>query len=1066
MRPLEELWDAEEGSLWEFEIGANEGIGGEGEGTREGTGQLAPFETIESILTSLPDVSSAVMQERLEILIGGGEYHGWCVQIDGIDHIRVYCDTGNPWLVPARWMLSLLKDARRLPDTYCASMKCSIVKELEEDAAAVPRSWWSEVPKFHRLKKIHEHKHLDTGIIYQVTLERIMQDASRTDTDANASLKTALAAPGASGAHTTHSVRAQWRHKKPEGGKKKQNAQNAQNAQNTQNAHAPGARARTFYQHGMRLAAIARNEPNPMRLDEHGAVLVEFGKVIAAARRRPRQGEPRDERPFFMAPKPVTLEQVHLIDPETRYGAVTIQGDYCVTDKADGERMLFYVHSDGKCYLINNSLEVRGTGIVAKSSRLHGSVVDGEYIDAAAMRFPGQKSMFAAFDVYFRNGQSLINRPLFAEEREQPARARRPHPAAQGAHQPDPESDPDFGKGRYDILKDMFEDIGFWNMSAANVAMGVKKHRRASGPAIFEAAKATLQDAQRLPYANDGLIFTPANLYVWGVYANRRPVSVTPEMGRWDRVFKWKPAHMNSVDFLVRATGEKRPGGRDTVLHGFELMCGYNMVKNTPIEVDDGMRYLHDPEERARIIAMRDRYEPAPFEPHTYLNENASRLWLPDNKTLEGEAVTDDTIVECQFDFAAGTGESANAAAGQWRAMRVREDKTRLYRATRNISRAANDMSTARNIWMTIHEPVTEAMIKGDVRITMADIEAKQAGTEERYYARDIARYHLLSVNMQNFHNLVIKKQLFEEPTVSYRRRLLELACGQAGDMSRWADAGYSVVVGIDMNKNNICDSMNGAYARGIRMSNDAGNPGNTHQNNHRQAGSATPTMCFMIGDCGKSLTTGEAFHESPESEDMWRALTKTTNPSYIAPVAAAFNRKNVPEFDVVSCQFAIHYFFESSDILDTFLRNVSDHLREGGYFITSCMDGETVHSLLRTEGPIVTGRVAGNTVWAIHKGYESFNIETGDAFAKDIHVYLETTRQSIKEYLVPFSVLLERAAGVGLELHSTELFSTTFDREHAERGELRHILDKLARESVQRRFSGLNRWAVFRKNK
>jgi len=523
-------------------------------------------------------------------------------------------------------------------------------------------------------------------------------------------------------------------------------------------------------------------------------------------------------------------------------------------------------------------------------------------------------------------------------------------------------------------------------------------------------------------------------------------VTVTPEMSRWDRVFKWKPAHMNSIDFLVRATGETRIGSRNSggTLHGFELMCGYNMVKNAPITVENGMRYLHDPEEREEIINAQKIYEPVPFVPHTYMHENANRLWLPNNKTIEGEKVTDDTIVECQFDV----------AAGEWRAMRVRDDKTRLYRTTKKISRAANDMSTARNIWMTIHEPVTEAMIRGDKIVIMSEIEAQQAGTEERYYARDIARFHLLSVNMQNFHNQIIKKQLFEKPPVSYRKRLLELACGQAGDMSRWADAQYSVVVGIDVNENNITDPMNGAYARGIRNS---------------QGDNRNPKMCFLIGDCGKSLKTGDAFTKSPESEDLWRALTTSQKPpAYAQDIANAFDKDN-RAFDVVSCQFALHYFFESSEILDTFLRNVSDYLRDGGYFITSCMDGDTVHNLFRTnKSSVVTGKVNGNTVWAIQKGYDTYNPETDDAYAKEIQVYLETTRKSIKEYLVPFNVLEKRAAEVGLILvpDSNEFFSATFKRE-SEKADPKHkrILQQLQKEHIQKQFSNLNRWAVFRKS-
>ena len=38
--------------------------------------------------------------------------------------------------------------------------------------------------------------------------------------------------------------------------------------------------------------------------------------------------------------------------------------------------------------------------------------------------------------------------------------------------------------------------------------------------------------------------------------------------------------------------------------------------------------------------------------------------------------------------------------------------------------------------------------------------------------------------------------------------------------------------------------------------------------------------------------------------------------------------------FDVVSCQFAMHYAFDSEQRARTFLRNVATRLRPGGVFI------------------------------------------------------------------------------------------------------------------------------------
>ena len=45
--------------------------------------------------------------------------------------------------------------------------------------------------------------------------------------------------------------------------------------------------------------------------------------------------------------------------------------------------------------------------------------------------------------------------------------------------------------------------------------------------------------------------------------------------------------------------------------------------------------------------------------------------------------------------------------------------------------------------------------------------------------------------------------------------------------------------------------------------------------------------------------------------------------------------------FNITSCQFALHYFFENVGILNNFLQNVSDCTKVGGYFIGCCYDGD-----------------------------------------------------------------------------------------------------------------------------
>lgn len=52
--------------------------------------------------------------------------------------------------------------------------------------------------------------------------------------------------------------------------------------------------------------------------------------------------------------------------------------------------------------------------------------------------------------------------------------------------------------------------------------------------------------------------------------------------------------------------------------------------------------------------------------------------------------------------------------------------------------------------------------------------------------------------------------------------------------------------------------------------------------------------------------------------------------------------------FDVVSCQFSMHYHFSSENNLRIFLKNVSSRLQEGGYFIGTIIDSEMLRSKMK----------------------------------------------------------------------------------------------------------------------
>jgi len=125
---------------------------------------------------------------------------------------------------------------------------------------------------------------------------------------------------------------------------------------------------------------------------------------------------------ILLTPKPVTLEQKNLVNPDD-YGAVSILRNYTVTEKADGERILMYINDKGQCFLINSSLKIEATGIIAKKDA-YNSLIDGEYVSCNKRLDTTKKNLFAAFDIYYLNNISLTSLPLINDMKDDKNKSR------------------------------------------------------------------------------------------------------------------------------------------------------------------------------------------------------------------------------------------------------------------------------------------------------------------------------------------------------------------------------------------------------------------------------------------------------------------------------------------------------------------------------------------------------------------------------------------------------------------------------------------------------------------
>jgi hypothetical protein len=758
----------------------------------------------------------------------------------------------------------------------------------------------------------------------------------------------------------------------------------------------------------------------PMTIEEQKLIFNKYSKLILSARELSRY-ELNNPTPYFLAPKPVTLDQKNLIDPDTAVGVTSILKNYAVTDKADGERMLFFVDDLGDCYLINNVYQAMKTGIQTTSNALYKSLFDGEYII--------KHNEFAVFDVYYIGGENVMKLPLMT---------------------------PDNKPSRYAKMEHAL-DSTFWNTKESSMELVLKKHVHAEGKEMFNACKKILEDKSR-DYNIDGLVFTPIDLPVFGYYPNQYK-KIKGKSVAWDKVFKWKPPEQNTIDFLVKEQeGFYFNEKTQKKYKRYKLFTGYNATQWEDISVWNGMQRIY---QRGRAQEKEDEYQAKLFKPIEFYHPSVSMAAIPVEAsgvayTSEKEPIEDNTIVEMSYDAQEG-----------WVPLRIRQDKTKLLRTSGKITKTANDLSVALNIWHSIHYPVKVEHIIGQETVPGSsipiDIEERMLGTNDVYYARDIPRNHMLSVHMLNFHNHGIKSMLYSHPP--NRDMLLELACGMAGDLPRWRDNQYNFILGVDLVKNNI-ESANGSYARFLNQRDEY-----IKRNQRGQQRIYYPNAVFVIGDCALPLESGEAAKgKDYDSEVLLKLL-------YQGKVIEKYNFLNnyritgkaSRKFDVVSCQFAIHYFFKTKDRLEGFLRNVSFNLKPQGRFIATFMDGQRVHKLIQKAGK-AEGKKENNTVWAIQKQYGAFT--KANPYGKLIDVFLENTNHFIPEFLVHFEVLREKAREFQLEVVDEGFFEATFynllqkiqNNDPNRNAYLDRDILSLKDDPVQTQFSFLNRWVIFRK--
>jgi mRNA (guanine-N7-)-methyltransferase len=824
----------------------------------------------------------------------------------------------------------------------------------------------------------------------------------------------------------------------------------------------------------------------PTSYTEQTSVLEQYMAIVAQKQKDYRG------RPVFIGPSSRTLQQKNITldtSNESNIPNITVPYMYCATDKADGVRHLMVVDKSGKIYLINMNMKIIFTGAKTYNKHAHNSIIDGELIlhDINGKFI----NMFAAFDIYFENNNNVRAHPFMdipdSENLTRPAKSK-------GTR----------GESRLAKLQAFMADLSPQNIMLGTPLSGAPAHAtsttqlselqkyrstavrqspmqfickkfypnyndmgndaRGTARSIFAACQTILQTDY--PYERDGLIITPTAFGVGGT-----AYGVAGELLKkitWDFSFKWKPAEFNTNDFLV--TTKKGENGQDIVTPIFQegldnyVSTQYQQYKTLVLRVGyDTKRHgnpyndmLNDVFTKYGDVDTAGTYVPTQFYPTDPYDLQAGlcnvMLELDGTGTHqmfteERDTFTDDMIVEFKYDM-------SKDGLWKWIPLRVRHDKTDEYNHGKSVY--GNNYATANDNWYSIHYPVTQDMITGGGPPPVRD-------TGDVYYNAD-PRAKKLMVGLRHFHNLFIKKALIQN--VSKRGDILiDFACGKAGDLPKWTVAELSFVFGIDISKDNLENKLDGACVRYLK--------------NHRD-NKTSPYALFVHGNSSVNVRNGAAMLNHVSKQITSAVFGSSRRDAEMPPAVLRQHGRATNGFDVSSCQFAIHYMFESNATFYNFIRNVSECTKVGGYFIGTCYDGETVFNMLRDESVVtIVDRESGKKMWEVEKDYTSGDFPAGQSsLGHKILVYQESINQVFPEFLVNFKFLEDTMKSYGFELlpradaHSmglpsgSEMFDKLFYRmvQECKTGDAAKYGRAVNMTDSEKQISFLNRYFIFKK--
>ncbi len=317
------------------------------------------------------------------------------------------------------------------------------------------------------------------------------------------------------------------------------------------------------------------------------------------------------------------------------------------------------------------------------------------------------------------------------------------------------------------------------------------------------------------------------------------------------------------------------------------------------------------------------------------------------------------------------------------------------------------------------------------------------------------------------FHNIVktllINNYVLPSTINNKRKSVLDVGCGQGGDIRKFYNAHADFVVGLDSDCANLYGA-NGAIARYEKLK-------------HNPDFSNFPLMEFINADFTVPLII----------EQQQRIISDKTE-SNVNLMKKYLNKK----FDILNMQFVFHYFLQNEQVWNNVCNNINQLLDNEGYVIITCFDAHLVDAVLNENNGQFTQYININResimLHDIVRDYKSFLINKdkrglykyGNAINVHVGRFMSSGRYDT-EYLVDKDfIITELEKKCNLKLIETDSFANVYKnidiyvskvRDKGAKLKMQNALDKLKAYYIKNsineeclKITNLNKFYIFQK--